>query len=53
MNENNVKIVEFFTWCPSCKYFEKNEEDDPCYDCISIPARENSTKPEFYVEKEN
>lgn len=52
MDQENVKIVNFFKWCPRCVHFKKKEDEDPCYDCLAIHARENSTKPEFYVEKE-
>lgn len=51
--EARERIVEFYKWCPFCKYFEKKEYEDPCFDCLSIPVRENSTKPEFFAEEEN
>ena len=48
---NNTKIVEFDEYCHKCKYELRNEEDEPCFDCLQIPAREYSHKPEYFEEK--
>lgn len=44
--EEKIHIVEFDMYCPACKYYYKDQADDPCHTCLSIPARENSRKPE-------
>lgn len=44
------KIVKFEEWCPKCVYFKTDENDDPCRECISVPAREDSRKPEKFKE---
>ncbi len=53
MSEDNKKFVDFDEYCPKCKYELNKEEEDPCWDCLSIPARENSKKPEMFKSKEN
>lgn len=45
---DNMKIVEFDTWCPSCKYYKTKETEDPCNECLGVPANESSTKPVKY-----
>lgn len=51
MENQNFKEVYFHLYCPTCKYSEKKEADDPCYDCLTIPARQDSHKPEMYESK--
>lgn len=46
------KIVNFEDYCGSCIHRKLNENDDPCNDCLTISAREDSHKPEYY-EKDN
>lgn len=50
------KIVEFEKYCPTCKYFnttrneETQENEEPCNECLEIPARTDSRRPECYEE---
>ena len=48
--DQNYKLVNFDVYCPSCKNADKSEEDSPCDECLQIPARANSHKPEYWVE---
>lgn len=48
--ENELKLVEFDKWCDTCVYFNTDESKDPCNECLTITARENSHKPEFWKE---
>lgn len=48
----NTKLVEFYKYCSTCKHADLPEEDDPCNECLTIPARESSHKPEKYEEKD-
>lgn len=48
----STKIVDFEKYCKTCKFETSKETEDPCDDCLYIPAREDSHKPEFYKEKE-
>lgn len=51
MGPNGEKIVDFATYCHRCKHFDKDSTDDPCNECLGIPARQYSNKPEYYEEK--
>lgn len=48
----NEHIVEFDKYCPTCKYEKVYQAKNPCNICLSIPARENSRKPEKWEAKE-
>lgn len=48
----NKHIVEFDMYCPACKHYKKDQNEEPCSTCLSIPARENSRKPEKWEEPE-
>ena len=50
--ENNLHIVEFDKYCSTCKYYKKDQAEDPCHVCLTISARENSRKPEKWEAKE-
>lgn len=39
------KIVEYEKWCPNCVYFDLDEEQDPCNDCLGTPINADSHKP--------
>lgn len=45
------KEVLFDKYCVECEHFEKNEEDDPCCDCLSQGWNEDSHKPVEFKEK--
>lgn len=45
---NNVKFVDYFRYCASCEHWNKPECEDPCDECLTLPAREDSRKPEYY-----
>lgn len=49
--EGDYKIVEFEKYCPTCKYYELDENEDPCYECLAEPANIDSHKPIKYEEK--
>lgn len=48
--ENDKKIVNFFKYCPKCKYIKNTEDIDPCHDCLSTPVNTNSHKPVYFDE---
>lgn len=39
------KFVDFCKWCYSCKHAELPENQDPCWECLTQPVNEGSTKP--------
>lgn len=45
------KEVYFDIYCPTCKYYEKNENDEPCRDCMNEFVNTNSHKPKFWEDK--
>lgn len=49
--DGDMKIVDFQEYCETCQYQSKKEYEEPCDECLSIPARPNSHKPEKYKEK--
>ena len=46
--ENQMKFVEFDVYCKKCKYRDRDENLNPCCDCLEIPARENTHIPEYW-----
>lgn len=48
-----MKEVRFDDYCVICKHHDKAENEDPCFDCLTIPARENSHKSEFFEKRED
>lgn len=46
------KIVWFDEYCKKCKYKDYEEEWQPCYDCLQLPARDDgSHKPINFREQ--
>lgn len=50
--DNTYKEVYFDQYCNKCVNEHTDESDDPCYDCLATPARENSHKPINFKENE-
>lgn len=50
----NTKFVAFDKYCTTCanKDVEESDPYKPCHDCLSVSAREYSTKPISYVKGE-
>lgn len=44
------KFVRFDLYCSSCENKNLPECDDPCNECLGIPAREGTAEPEYYKE---
>ena len=47
----NIKEVYFNEYCPTCKHYEKGENEDPCWDCLDQGWNEGSHKPIKWEEK--
>lgn len=45
-------IVEYDIYCPNCKFKDKDENQDPCSTCLSMPTNENSRKPWYFEQRE-
>lgn len=39
------KIVEFEKWCPKCIHFDKPENEEPCWECLTNATNEDSHRP--------
>lgn len=47
--EDGMKEVYFNEYCPKCRYADKQEAEDPCYDCLTEPAMQYSHKPACFI----
>lgn len=45
MSEIKLHEVYFGKYCRLCKYKDRSEEQDPCYDCLVETVNEYSHKP--------
>lgn len=43
-------IVEFDKYCNTCAHKDVNENEEPCSDCMALPVREDSRRPDKYEE---
>lgn len=50
MTKGFKKLVDFEK-CKTCKHKEVNEQDQPCDECLSTPARDVSHTPIKYEEE--
>lgn len=48
----DYKIVFFDQYCETCKHEEEPETSDKCAECLDIPARIDSHKPENWEAKD-
>lgn len=50
----DLKEVFFDVYCPTCAYKDCKEDDPdkPCYECLEVPANQDSHKPVNWKEKE-
>ncbi len=48
-----TKEVYFDVYCKKCKYWDKSESEDPCYDCLEDGWNEDSHKPVKFEEKDD
>lgn len=51
MADTATKEVRFDIYCRTCKHWEKEESEDPCWDCLDQGWNENSQKPIKWEEK--
>lgn len=51
--EGDLKIVFYDKYCPSCVHYDEDESNPECkcWECLDIPANEDSHKPVNYKEK--
>ena len=51
--EYPYKEVHFHDYCVKCKYYDRKEEEDPCFDCLEEPVNLYSHKPLKFEELVN
>ena len=51
MDELIYKEVDFFEYCPKCKYQTNTDSEYPCDDCLTESVNLYSKKPVFFREK--
>lgn len=44
------RFVDFKRYCKDCKHKDTLETEEPCAECLDIPARDNSRKPEYFED---
>ena len=49
--EDTYKEVYFGEYCKNCKYFEKEQNEEPCDECLENPINVYSHKPVCWEEK--
>ena len=47
------KELRFDIYCNKCKYKDLEENEDPCWDCLTETVNENSKKPVYFEEVSN
>lgn len=45
-----TKEVKFDEYCPKCQYYNKGEDEDPCWDCLNQGWNEDTHKPLMFKE---
>ena len=49
MAEDYMKIVDFEK-CKDCIHFQKDENDDPCYECLQNTSKYASQTPLYFEQ---
>ena len=50
--ESKFKIVDYYKYCPKCKYKYVDSDEDPCDDCLNQSCNTNSREPVNFEEEE-
>ena len=53
MVDEGLQEVYCDQYCDKCKHWEKKESEDPCNECLGIPANQYTHKPVYFKEKTN
>lgn len=48
---DNLRECDYFTYCKTCKYFDKEENEEPCDECLEACMNEGTNKPRLWEEK--
>lgn len=50
--EYPYKEVHFHDYCVKCKYYDRKEGEDPCFECLENPVNLYSHKPLKFKKSE-
>ena len=50
--EYPYKEVHFYDYCLKCEYYDRKEEEDPCFECLENPVNLYSHKPLKFKKSE-
>lgn len=50
--EYPYKEVHFHDYCLKCEYYNRKEEEDPCFECLENPVNLYSHKPLKFKKSE-
>lgn len=53
MFDSEYREVDFNTYCPKCKDWKTEENEEPCNDCLEHPTNLYTDKPTRFEEKKN
>ena len=42
---DNTHFVDFHTYCETCIHRKKSGKEEPCNECLRVPARKNTARP--------
>ena len=48
---DNLRECDYFTYCKTCKHFDKEENEEPCDECLEACMNEGTNKPRLWEEK--
>ena len=51
MNNDGMKFVRFDLYCETCKHFNKDQDQEPCNECLTHTVNYNSHRPVMWEEK--
>ena len=49
--ESTAIIVEFWKYCPKCKWHNKRDYEYPCNECMEHGSNDDSEKPVLFEKK--
>lgn len=49
--ESKLKEVYFGTFCPLCTFINKNDDEEPCEECLRHPGNWDSHRPVKFVKR--
>ena len=52
MDDQDYRIVDFATYCPKCKNWKTEENEEPCNECLEHPMNLYTDRPVKFEEKE-